>query len=175
MRDRESGFTLIELMVTVTVIAILAGIALPSFFGEARKNRAISEVQPMFNDLRVRIEQYLQERGNYPASLGEATFYPLGAPSSPRTLDPSIAPWSAIKFRVSGNDRVVCGYTWVTGLASDSSNIGTEASTDFNFIAPATEWYYLLAKCDMDGDGSTFSWYFTSSINPQIDRRNEGR
>jgi prepilin-type N-terminal cleavage/methylation domain-containing protein len=60
MRDRESGFTLIELMVTVTVIAILAGIALPSFFGEARKNRAISEVQPMFNDLRVRIEQYLR-------------------------------------------------------------------------------------------------------------------
>src|ERR1700755_2567351 len=157
MRDRESGFTLIELMVTVAVIQILASIALPSFFGESRKNRAISEVQPLFNDLRVRFEQFLQENGHYPTSLGEGAFYPPGAPSTPRTLDTSTDPWKQVKLRTSGNDQVICGYTWATGLANDNTNVGSEARTDFTFVAPAAEWYYLLAKCDMDGDGSVFS------------------
>src|ERR1700760_482796 len=120
MRDRESGFTLIELMIAVVVIAILAGIALPSFFGESRKNRAFSEVQPLFNDLRVRFEQSMQETGHYPTTLGEGAFYPPGAPSTLRTLDPSQFPWVQVKFRNSGNDQVVCGYTWVTGLANDN-------------------------------------------------------
>lgn len=175
MRDRESGFTLIELMVTVTVIAILAGIALPSFFGEARKNRAMSEVQPMFNDIRVRLEEAMQENGKYPANVGESTFYPIGTLGDARPLDPSSAPWQAIKFRVSGNDKVVCGYTWVTGLANDASNIGTVASNNFNFTAPDTDWYYTLAKCDMDSDHAVFSYYFASSINPKVMPFNDGK
>jgi type IV pilus assembly protein PilE len=174
MRDRESGFTLIELMVTVTMIAILAGIALPSFFGEARKNRAISEVEPMFNDMRVRLEQYMQENGNYPGSLGEGAFYPPGPVSTPRTLDPAQAPWQTIKFRTSGNNKVVCGYTWATGAPNDATNIGPEA-TSFGFTVPDTDWFYLLAKCDMDGDNSVFSWYFSSSIDPRIKPANEGK
>jgi prepilin-type N-terminal cleavage/methylation domain-containing protein len=176
MRDRESGFTLIELMVTVVVVAILASLALPSFFGESRKTRAFSEVQPMFNDLRVRFEQFLQENGRYPDNQGEGTFLPPGAPSAPRVLDPSIDPWKKFKFRVSGADKVVCGYTWATGLANDPANIGTEARNDFNFtVAPASDWYYLLAMCDMDGNNAAFSWYFTSSVDPTIRRVNEGR
>jgi type IV fimbrial biogenesis protein FimT len=37
--DRQSGFTLIELMVTVTVVAILAVVALPSLRGLVNSNR----------------------------------------------------------------------------------------------------------------------------------------
>lgn len=37
--DRQSGFTLIELMVAVAVVAILLGLALPSFQGSMRSNR----------------------------------------------------------------------------------------------------------------------------------------
>src|SRR5262245_37121659 len=80
MRDRRSGFTLIEMMFTIAVISILAAIALPSFFGETRKTKAFSEVQPMFNDLRVRLEQYIQENGKYPATIGEGTLHPAGTP-----------------------------------------------------------------------------------------------
>lgn len=179
MRDRESGFTLIELMVTVVVIAILAAIALPSFFGESRKAKASSEVQPMFNDLRIRLEQYLQENGRYPPTIGEDTLHPATASGTTRQpLDPLPAAWQAIKVRISGNDSVACGYTWVTGLANEAANIGAQASaaapTGFGFATPATDWYYLLAKCDMDGDGVVFSWYFASSIDPTILKRNEG-
>src|SRR4051812_19246057 len=119
MRDREAGFTLIEMMVTIAVIAILASIALPSFFSEARKTKAFAEVQPIFNDLRVRLEQYLQEHGDYPASLGEATLHPAGTPgTTKRAINPLPASWLNLKVRISGEDQVYCGYTWVTGPAA---------------------------------------------------------
>jgi prepilin-type N-terminal cleavage/methylation domain-containing protein len=176
MRDRRAGFTLIELMVTVAVVAILASIALPSFFSETRKTKAFSEVQPIFNDLRVRLEQYLQEHGDYPTSLGETTLHPSG-PLSPtkRSINPMPPDWVAAKIRISGNDEVYCGYTWVTGPA-DGGVIGTLASTRFGFtVLPSIAWYYLLAKCEMDGNAATFSYYFTTSLDPEIKKLDEGQ
>ena len=175
MRGRQAGFTLIETMVTLAVIAILATIALPSFMGESRKNKASSEVQPMFNDLRIRLEQFLQEKGSYPATIGEGTLHP-GGPlgTTKQAINPLPDAWNAIKVRISGSDHVSCGYTWATGKANDpDNNIGTEA-TAFGFTAPTTDWYYLLAKCNMDGDPALFSFYFASSVDPVIRVRNEG-
>jgi prepilin-type N-terminal cleavage/methylation domain-containing protein len=177
MRDRESGFTLIEMLVTIAVISILAAIALPSFFGESRKNKAFSEVQPLFNDLRIRLEQYLQENGSYPPTVGESIWNPAGAPSTTKVpLDLTMAEWQPLKLRLSGENTVYCRYTWATGLANVGTNIGPRASASpFSFTAPSTDWYYVIAKCDMDGDSSAFSWYFTSSTNPAIKPFDEGK
>jgi prepilin-type N-terminal cleavage/methylation domain-containing protein len=176
MRRRESGFTLIELMFTVAVVAILAAIALPSFFGETRKAKAFSEVQPLFSDLSVRLEQYVQERGTYPPTIGETALHPAGTPiATQRPINPLPTAWQDIKVSITGNDKVYCGYTWVSGRAGDAANIGPEAAARFGFTAPITDWYYLLAKCDMDGDPSAFSWYFASSTDPTIKRVDEGR
>jgi prepilin-type N-terminal cleavage/methylation domain-containing protein len=186
MRDRESGFTLIEMMVTVAVIAILAVIVMPSFSSESRKTKAFSEVQPLFNDLRVRIEQFAQENGKYPPTIGEDTLHPPATPNgtlhvlnSTTVLLPQ--KWQDIKVRISGNNQVYCGYTWVTGLANDSTNIGPIAKASatatppagFGFTAPVTDWYYLFAQCDMNNDGA-FSYYFSSSTDQRIQKLNEG-
>ncbi len=172
MRDRQAGFTLIEVIIVLAVVSILAAIALPSFFGESRKSRASSEVQPMFNDLRVRLEEYVQEHGAYPATIGEGTLFPASAPGTAVSLNPMPTTWQDIKVRISGPDKVVCRYTWATGAANDSGNIGGIASGGapggFGFGAPTSAWYYLLAKCDMDKDGATFSYYFSSSVDPTI-------
>ena len=176
MRARESGFTLLELLVTVAVVSILAAVALPSFFGETRKNKAFSEVQPMFSDMRTRLEEYLQEHGDYPPNVGETVWNPASAPSTTKApLDLAMPQWQPLKLRLSGENAVYCRYTYATGLANVAANIGTEAATRFGFTAPSTNWYYVLAKCDMDGDSSALSWYFTSSVDTQIRRDGEGR
>src|ERR1043165_6237384 len=164
MRDRESGFTLIELLATVAVVSILAALALPSFFGETRKTKAFSEVQPMFSDMRTRLEQYMQENGQYPPTIGESIFNPAGAPGTTKVaFDLAMPQWQPLKLRLSGEDKVYCRYTYATGLATVGTNIGARAAAaPFGFTAPATDWYYLLAKCDMDGD-TVLSWYFASS------------
>jgi prepilin-type N-terminal cleavage/methylation domain-containing protein len=196
----ESGFTLLELVVTVAVILILAAIALPSFSGQSRRAKASSEVQPMFNDLRVRLEQYLQEHGHYPDTIGEDTMHPTAPPGATKQpLDPLPPKWDEIKVRISGDHEVYCRYTWATGRAGSTGGIGPTVivrpppppppdpppdppPNSFFFDVPGSDWYYLLAKCDMDGDPGTgkgpadkFSYYFTSSVNSTIQKVNEGR
>ena len=182
VQRREAGFTLVELLVAVAVISILAAIAIPSFFGETRKARAKAEVTPMFNDLRIRMEQALQERGVYPDTLTENVFYPTANPDATlRALQPLPATWQAINVRISGPDAVRCGYTWVSSRSTNGTvgptagNAGPKAqAAPFNFVPPATDWYYLLAKCRMDPSHTGYSWYFTSSQDSRIVPDNEG-
>jgi prepilin-type N-terminal cleavage/methylation domain-containing protein len=183
VRRREAGFTLIELLVTVAVIAILAAIAIPSFFSETRKTRARAEVTPMFNDLRIRMEQYLQEHGVYPDTLGETVLHPsTGSEGDLHPIQPLPPTWTALNIRISGPDQVRCRYTWVTGRPGngsgdpDAGHVGTEAATRFSFFhAPANDWYYLLARCRIDPNHTGFSWYFTSSLDSTIVPDNEGQ
>ena len=172
-RTHQGGFTLIEVMVVVALIAVLATVALPAFIGTTRKAKGDAEVSPMFSDLRTRMDQYIQENGIYPTSIGEATTWPVTPTTTQQAINPLPPEWTPIKVRISGASQVYCGYTWVTGLASDSSAIGAQG-TLFGFTAPTVNWYYLLAHCDFDGDPAVDSYYFTSSVDPTILKLNEG-
>lgn len=62
--SRNSGFTLIELMVTVVIIGILAAIVVPNYTEYVRQS-ALSEAFANLSDLRVRLEQFYQSNRNY--------------------------------------------------------------------------------------------------------------
>ena len=66
LRDKR-GFTLIELMIVVAVIAILAAVVIPQFMGSSRKVKAESEVNPLFTEISFRQEQWRGENGSYRA------------------------------------------------------------------------------------------------------------
>ena len=64
-RGRQaSGFTLIELMIVVAIVAILASIAIPSY-GDYTTRSKFSEATATLSELRVKMEQYYQDNRNY--------------------------------------------------------------------------------------------------------------
>lgn len=58
------GFTLIELMIVVAVIAILSSIAIPAYGDYVIRGKLV-EVSTQLSDLRVKLEQSFQDNRNY--------------------------------------------------------------------------------------------------------------
>jgi len=75
--DRGSvrGFTLMELMIVVAVVALLAAVALPSYQGSVRKARR-TEAKASLSAAAQMMERYLTEKGTYAtAALGSGGVY----------------------------------------------------------------------------------------------------
>ena len=60
----QKGFTLIEVMITVAVIAILSAIAIPSYTDYIRRAR-ITEATQAMAAMRVKFEQFFQDNRTY--------------------------------------------------------------------------------------------------------------
>jgi type IV pilus assembly protein PilE len=75
---RDAGFTLIEVMITVGVIAILAAVALPNYFDYLTRSRLV-EAKTNLVDMRTRLEQYFLDNRAYPGSCIAFAAGPAGA------------------------------------------------------------------------------------------------
>jgi general secretion pathway protein G len=67
-RTGESGFTLIELIIVLSIIGLLVGLGLPQYKSATVKAREAVLKENLFI-LRRLIDQYAQDKGKYPASL----------------------------------------------------------------------------------------------------------
>ncbi len=66
--SRQRGFTLIELMITVAVIAILAAVALPSYQEYIKKGRR-ADAQSFMLEVAAKQQHFLVDRRAYSTSL----------------------------------------------------------------------------------------------------------
>ncbi len=74
---QSKGFTLIELMVTVAIVAILTAIALPSYQGYIQRGK-IAEATSNLSQLRVTAEQWYADNRTYigfPQTISNAKYF----------------------------------------------------------------------------------------------------
>ena len=64
MKKFKNGFTLIELMIVVTIVAILASVALPSYTDYVTRGK-LTEAMTELSNMRVRLEQFYQDTQSY--------------------------------------------------------------------------------------------------------------
>jgi type IV pilus assembly protein PilE len=66
---RQRGFTLIEVMITVVIVAIIAAVALPSYTDYITRSK-ITEATAQLSDIRVKMEQWYQDNRSYLNAAG---------------------------------------------------------------------------------------------------------
>ena len=124
----KKGFTLVELLIVMAVIAILIGIAIPSFRGmqqEANKTKAQGDLRV----LKIAVESYYKNNGVYPAVAAYQTTL-TGA--SPRILEANLYdPFGA---------TATTTYTYALGTGS---------------TGPADAKYYILYSVGTTGIGTS--------------------
>ena len=78
------GFTLIELMVVLSIIALLLTLAIPRYFGSIDKSKE-AVLRENLNQMRDAISRYYADKGKYPESLDAlaAEKYLRGVPLDP--------------------------------------------------------------------------------------------
>lgn len=60
----QAGFTLIELMIAVAIVAILASVGYPAYTDYVRRGQ-LQEAFAAMSDYRIKMEQYFQDYRNY--------------------------------------------------------------------------------------------------------------
>ena len=86
MRRRESGFTLIEILIVITLIFVLAGIALIQYQKSVTRAKEAVLKEDLFR-LRDAIDQFYADKNKYPQSLEELVTekYIRAVPADPFT------------------------------------------------------------------------------------------
>ena len=156
-------------MIVVAIIGLLAVVVVPYFFGETRKSKARSEVASMFSELQTKEEQYKIDQGVYLAAAAcPAT--PTASLQDATVCQANGTPWFLMRVQLP-ETQCYCSYTITVGLPSDIP----APPAPFTMTQPANSWYFIVATCDMDGDPTGYSRYFTSSLDSRTQAAQEGQ
>ncbi|MDP1532584.1 MAG: prepilin-type N-terminal cleavage/methylation domain-containing protein [Rubrivivax sp.] len=138
-RSSPRGFTLIEVMITVAIVAILSSIALPSYSAYVQRSRVPVALDALSSHY-TRMEQRFQDVGNY-ASGGAC------AVSLPTATNFTIA--CALTLSGQGFTATATGAGPVAGYAYTINHLGTRATTAHPKGLPGSNcWSTKGGTCD---------------------------
>ncbi len=139
--NRQAGFTLIELMISVAIVSLLAGIAIPEFLNMQLRAR--------------RGEVFVNLKGMATAQITHKELYEtyVDCDVSPTTpldrnaypFEPLEAGWADLEWQPDG--KVRCHYS--STLFSNSNG----------------DWVRNIGTCDMDNDNLIATWWM--DIDPE--------
>ena len=138
--QRQSGFTLIELMVTVAIIAILAGVALPSYTQYLLRGKLL-EGHTNLLAMRTKMEMYFQDNRSWtpaapapqPCTAGSGAPLPTGLKHFTITCPGADLTATTYKVQVDGVGDMA-GLT----MTVDQANVRRTVSVPAGWTLPAT-------------------------------------
>ncbi|HEX6020329.1 MAG TPA: type IV pilin protein [Burkholderiaceae bacterium] len=149
--NAEAGFTLIEVMIAMVVIAILAAVAIPSYRSYVRRGQ-LAEAFTTLADARVKMEQYYQDNKFYGAAANSTacpTLPTLGAfPVVGKYFTVSCgslgaAPAQTYTLTATGTGGLTTGYAYTV------NHNGTKGTTSFDGqSSSAVCWLTKGGSCD---------------------------
>jgi len=108
MARKHQGFTLIEVMIVVTIIAILAAIAIPSYADYVTRGRVV-EATAGLGDARNKMEQYFQDNRTYPTVC---------------TISPAAPGATGVQLQALQNFTLSCSNLGATTFTVTATGIG---------------------------------------------------
>jgi len=138
LKKRQSGFTIVELLIVIVVIGILATLVIVTFTGIQQKARD-SQRQTDINALDSHVEAYYAQTGNYPtgAQLNDDTW--RAANMKGLSADALTAPGKTTKPAAGTSTKDVYQYapTHDDGTACSSADVNTDDTACSKFTLSA--------------------------------------
>ena len=171
---RETGFSIIELMAVVTILAILSMAAVMGYRRYILRGKSM-EALHMLADIGMKQAMYFSLYGQYvDTSLSsnnthqDSDFYPSdigGGGKDWSVVCPDVTGsnpadgWCALGFRPSSN---TVNFQYVTvGWAP-----GEDTPAASNYIYdPSRQWWYAVARGDMDDNARYSTFVFSSEVS----------
>lgn len=178
----ERGFTLIELMIVVAVIAVLAAVVVPTFLKSANKTKGKTEVTAMFAELAQKEEAYKSESPTNSYLASGAKCHASGPQKAgynfQTTCVTSGSTWETLRINAP-ESKMYCAYQIFAGAKTDTLTPPTGFKNSrgvLNTAEPSLSsgWWYLVADCDEDSHGGTNAKYYMSSLDLTLQVTNSG-
>ena len=144
------GFTLIEVMITVAIIAILAAVALPSYRDYVRRGQ-LPEAFASLADYRIKLEQYFQDYKNYGTTNGGACANGTNAPGWSNFVPQGqknftfscVTSANGYTLTATGSGGLVVGHVYTV----DQGNIQTTTQFKGNAVSGKNCWLAKGSEC----------------------------
>ena len=120
VRERVSGFTLIELLVVITIIIVLAAMAMAQYRSSVVRSREAVLKEDLFR-MRDAIDQYYADKGQYPNALDSLVTdgYIRAIPVDPFTN--SASSWQPVPAEPDPNNPTAQGGIYAVQSGSDGT------------------------------------------------------
>jgi len=129
------GFTLIEMLIVIVVIAILAMIVIPRLLGAGRKAKE-SALKGDLQQLRNSIQQFEADCGDYPAALANLMTAPAAGSSGGNGIALDVGAWKGPYMRTSN-----------AGLPKDPFT----GAADWTYVATSGDVHSASTLTALDG------------------------
>jgi prepilin-type N-terminal cleavage/methylation domain-containing protein len=177
-RPGRKGFTLVELMVAVAIIAVLASLAIVAYGRQTRKSRLV-QLRAFMTEIGAKMEVYESFAGEYLPPIADAFCPPnVGTTAVPFNvgacqnalqwqtigLNPAQPTYFQFQILAGGPGQPDCSAPSATLLTT----IEVCGSIDNN-----THWWVIVARADQNGNRRFAEFVTSSTMGGRVYSRNE--